>query len=69
VLTPDPHHVEETQLLQDPLPDTTMHVLINNGDSRTVAQASYAIDEDLFYALGEKVFDVNLIDDQLFFKP
>ncbi len=69
VLTPAPHNPEETQLLQDPLPDTTMHVLMNNGDSRTVAQASYAIDEDLFYALGEKVFDVNLIDDQLFFKP
>ena len=69
VLTPDPHQAEETRLLQDPLPDTTMHVLMNNGDSRTVAQASYAIDEDLFYALGEKVFDVNLIDGQLFFKP
>ena len=69
VLTPDPEHTEQARLLMDALPDTTVHLLMDNGDERSVAQASYAVDEDLFYALGEKVFDVNLIDDQLFFKP
>ena len=69
VLTPNPHQAAQALLLADPMPDTTIHLLMNNGDERSIAQASYAVDEELFYAQGEKLFDVNLIDGQLFFKP